>query len=265
MLTETTFLETLKSDCYVDVPFPIEQQLLQEAIDAFFKFLQEPDVVKNFINFTIAPKHRRGDVGYKHREAKDHIYNDDKEFFHFHPAILAHHPEFLAQNPIVADFVRKANEIWDLVYTTIYHIFTLMEKKFTGIRDKIFATENVHILLRFLKYGWQQSGKYLAKPHFDAGSCTLAIAESYAGLRIGHGPEDLQLVKQRPGHALFMLSSNYRHLFDSPELSAGWHDVIQIDETLIGKPFSRWAIVAFIEAHGVEALPRTETHRWYQP
>lgn len=36
-----------------------------------------------------------------------------------------------------------------------------------------------------------------------------------------------------------------------------------MSETQIGKPFARWAVVAFIEAQGVEALPRTETHKWY--
>ena len=52
-------------------------------------------------------------------------------------------------------------------------------------------------------------------------------------------------------------------VMQTEELQAGWHDVIQLDETYIGKPFARWAVVAFIEAHGVEALPRTETHKWY--
>ena len=59
-----------------------------------------------------------------------------------------------------------------------------------------------------------------------------------------------------------MLASNYRKVINSEELSPGWHDVIQTDENLIGKPFARWALVAFIEAQEVEALPREETHRW---
>jgi hypothetical protein len=42
-----------------------------------------------------------------------------------------------------------------------------------------------------------------------------------------------------------------------------WHDVIQTDDNRIGKSFARWAIVAFIDAHSVEALPRSETHKWY--
>ena len=118
-------------------------------------------------------------------------------------------------------------------------------------------------MLRFLKYDWQKSGDLLAKPHFDAGSFTLAIAESCPGLRIGSAPENLKHVMHKPGNAVFMLSSNFQKVIDTDQFSAGWHDVIQVDKTLIGKPFARWAVVAFIEAHGVEALPRTETHKWY--
>ena len=41
-------------------------------------------------------------------------------------------------------------------------------------------------------------------------------------------------------------------------------NVIQMDETSVGTSFSRWAIVAFIEAHNVEALSREETHKFYK-
>ena len=27
---------------------------------------------------------------------------------------------------------------------------------------------------------------------------------------------------------------------------------------------ARWAIVAFIDSHNIEALPRSETHKWYR-
>jgi hypothetical protein len=119
--------------------------------------------------------------------------------------------------------------------------------------------------LRFLRYSWSKSGKYLAKPHFDAGSFTLAIAESEPGLRIGSCPENLQLVAHKEKEAIFMLSSNFKKLMDTDQLSPGWHDVIQLNETIIGKPYARWAIVAFIDGHDVEALPRSETHKWYAP
>jgi hypothetical protein len=63
--------------------------------------------------------------------------------------------------------------------------------------------------------------------------------------------------------AIFMLSSNFKKVMDTDKFKPGWHDVIQLDKTLIGQPFARYAIVAFIEADGVDALSRDETHKWY--
>lgn len=262
LMSEAIF-QHLQQQNYVQVPFPIASELLQQAIDSFFRFLEEPESIKHHIDFTIAPQHRRGDVGFKQRNADDHLYNDSKDFFHFHPALFKKYEKFLEQNPVVNDFMLKAKPIWELVYETVHTILQLFENQFVGIVDKVFATENVHILLRFLKYEWSESGKYLAKPHFDAGSCTLAVAESCPGLRIGSSPESLKTVEHKQEHAIFMLSSNYKQIITTDEFSAGWHDVIQLDETRLGKPFARWAIVAFIDAHGVSALPRTETHKWY--
>ncbi|HHF7344097.1 TPA: hypothetical protein ACPSKB_000498 [Legionella feeleii] len=263
MLIRDETIQFLQKQKYMQIPFAIKQDVLEEAVIAFFKFLEEPDSVKNYIDFTIAPIHRRGDVGFKHRDPNNHRYNDSKDFFHFHPALFKRYEDFLQTHPAVLDFVRKAKPIWELVYKTVHDILQVFEKQFPGIVDKVFATDDVHILLRFLRYNWQESGKYLAKPHFDAGSFTLAIAESSPGLRIGSCPDDLKLVEHKDDHAVFMLASNFRQVMNTNEFAAGWHDVVQLDETLIGKPYARWAIVAFIEAHGVEALPRSETHKWY--
>lgn len=60
-----------------------------------------------------------------------------------------------------------------------------------------------------------------------------------------------------------MLTSNFEKMMDTTEFSPGWHDVIQLDKTLLGKAYARWAIVTFIEAHNVEVLPRSKTHKWY--
>lgn len=256
--------ESLQERFYVNVPFSISTDIINDAIQAFFKFLNEPGDIKSHIDFTIAPKHRRGDVGFKQRDPNDHIYNDSKAFFHFHPALFDRYADFLDSNPVVNDFMTKAKPIWDLAYTTVKEILNTFEPEFPGIVDKVFHGEYPHLLLRFLKYDWDASGEYLAKPHFDAGSFTLAIAESCPGLRIGSGPENLTLISHKPGNAIFMLASNFQKIMSTSELFPGWHDVIQLDKTLIGKPYARWAIVAFIEAHNVEALPRSETHKWYQ-
>lgn len=256
--------QSLRDQFYVNVPFPLSEKLIYETVQAFFEFLNEPEDVKNYIDFTIAPKHRRGDVGFKRRDPTDHIYNDSKAFFHFHPAVFDKYSDFLVANPVVNDFVTKAAFIWNITYETVKEILQLFENEFPGIVDRVFNTKHVHLLLRFLKYEWDKSGEYLAKPHFDAGSCTLAIAESCPGLRIGSNPENLQLVYHQPDNAIFMLASNFKKILDTSELYPAWHDVIQLDKAVIGKPYARWAIVAFIEAANVEALPRSETHKWFK-
>lgn len=262
-LTLDEIFQSLQKDFFVPVPFPMKQAMLTQAIEAFFRFLEEPEDIKNHIDFSIAPLHRRGDVGFRHREADEHLYNDTKDFFHFHPALFDKYHDFLAEQPVVLDFVSKAKPIWEMASETVSAMLQAFEPAFPGIHSRVFDTEHPHLLLRFLKYEWQCVGKYLAKPHYDAGSFTLAIAESNPGLRIGSGQDNLKPIVHKEETALFMLSSNMQKVMDTEELRPAWHDVVQIDETIIGKPCARWAIVAFIDGHNVEALPRTETHKWY--
>lgn len=265
LLCSDAFFHSLKQKHYAHVPFKMEPHCIDKAIDAFFAFLNEPDEVKNHIDFSIAPNHRRGDVGFKKRQASDHMYNDDKAFFHYHPALLHRYSDFLAANPLVKDFLLQAHALWEKSYQIIADVLSSLDTVFPGVKQRVLDTETPHLLLRFLKYDWAQSGKYLAKPHFDAGSMTLAIAESSPGLRIGSAPHDLQLVEHKKNHAIFMFSSNMEQLIGATPYKAGWHDVIQLDASQLNQAFSRWAIVAFIEAHGASALPRSQTHKWHTP
>lgn len=261
-LLYATFFNELSKRFYVNVPFPSTAFQIQEAVDAFFNFLNEPQEVRCYIDFKISKNHRRGEVGFKHREANDGLYNDNKDLFQYHPAIMNEYSDFLEAHPVVKNFMAKAHAIWADVYYVTRKILEIFEPHYPGIIKRIYDTEKPHILLRFLKYEWSSSGKYLAKPHYDAGSFTLAISESCQGLRIGSCPDNLQIVDHTSEHALFMLSSNFKKLIFHDDLHAGWHDVIQLDEQKIGKPYARWAVVAFIEAHDVDALPRSETHKW---
>lgn len=267
-LSYLTLEEAKESLCqhqYLQVPFSLPTNTIEEAVQAFFRFLQEPEDVKSHIDFNMSEKHRRGDVGLKYRNPDDHIYNDSKEFFHFHPEIFEKYSEFLKENPVVLDFMMKAQPIWKAGYETAYKILEKFEPEFPKTIDKIFGAKHPHVLLRFLNYHWAQSGKYLAKPHFDAGAFTLAIAESEPGLRMGSDPASLRLVEHKEDHAMFFFSSNYQKVMDTQDIKPAWHDVIQLDETKIGKPYARWAVVLFIESFGVEALPRSETRKWYIP
>lgn len=263
-LTEEVIFGALKKKPYLQVGFPLPRSQLEEAIGSFLKFLELPETIKAYIDFNIAPLHRRGDIGFKHRDPNEGFYNDSKDFFHFHPAIFKRYKDFIKSNPIVENFLLKAQPIWDATYEVIQHLTQLIDKRYPGTCAKIFETDEPHIMVRFLKYDWAISGKYLAKPHFDAGSFTLAIAESCPGLRIGKGPNDLEVVDHKEGHTIFMVSSNFKRILDTEDFTPGWHDVIQLNNTQIGKPFARWAIVAFIEGANVEALPRSETHKWYK-
>jgi isopenicillin N synthase-like dioxygenase len=258
-----SIFEGLQKNYYISLPLTIDVKVIQEAIQAFLKFLDEPEEVKTHINFSVSPMHRRGDVGFKRRDPSEDIYNDSKDFFHFHPAVFEKYEEFLEKNPAAQNFMKSALPIWDFAYQTTKQVLSTFEDKFPDLCQKVFDSKEPHILLRFLRYSWSKSGKYLAKPHFDAGSFTLAIAESEPGLRIGSCPENLQLVKHKEKEVIFMLSSNFKKLMDTDQFNPGWHDVIQLNDTVIGKPYARWAIVAFIDGHDVEALPRSETHKWY--
>lgn len=259
-----SLFERLQQKPYVSVPFSLPRVQIESAVEAFMNFLDLPDAVKTHIDFTVSPTHRRGDVGFKHRDPADHMYNDSKYFFHYHPAIFNRYSAFVEQQPVLKEFFHHADPIWRAAKDVVMGQLRELEQEFPGLVKRVFDVEEPHFQLRFLKYNWQESGKYLAKPHFDCGSFTLAIAESCPGLRIGTCPEDLELIEHRDGRALFMVSSNFQKIMDSDHLKAGWHDVIQLDEAQIGKPFARWAVVVFIDGHGVTALPRDETHKYYQ-
>lgn len=253
----------LTEQSYVSVPFDVSRLSIDSSVEAFFKFLELPNTIKNHINFTIAPKHRRGEIGFVHRSPEDDSYRDSKDFFHFHPAIFSRYKEFIEENSIVKDFMSKALPIWSFAYKTTYDLLSAFETKYPNTIAKVFDAKEPHVILRFLKYNWQESGKYLAKPHFDAGSFTLAIAESKGGLRIGSSPDNLKPIQHKDNMAIFMLSSNFKKVIDTDIFKPGWHDVIQTEDQYIGKPYARWAVVAFIEADDVEALSREETHKWY--
>lgn len=256
--------DQLEKSTYALIPFSLDQGKIDAAITSFLNFLKLSPAVRSTIDFKLNPDHRRGDIGYKSRKEEDHNYNDEKEFFHFHPEIFTRYSDFIASQPAVADFLNQANQIWKLVETTILAILNELESDCPGCTQRVFHKGYATIILRFLKYEWQQSGKYLAKPHYDAGAFSLAIAEDCQGLRIGRTPETLGLVQHQPEQAIFFLSSNYQKVFgDHPGFYAGWHDVIQVNKELIGKSFARWAIVAFIEPYGIDAPPREETHKWF--
>lgn len=254
--------DSIHEKYYALVPFEADPTLFSEAIDAFFAFLEQPDEIKDFMHFKIAPQHRRGELGLTHREPTEDGYGDKKDFFHYHPRLLEKYSQFAAENPVVGRFMTAADKIWQLGAETTKNVLLSLETYSPGICGKVFDTDEPHLVLRLLRYQFDQTQELLAKPHFDAGSFTLAMAESSPGLRIGSGPNDLKSVSHHPGQAIFFLSVNAQQLMAREELLPGWHDVAMLSKDDIGQTYTRWAIVMFIEGHSMTSTSRNETHRW---
>lgn len=256
--------DSIHEQFYALVPFDVDPVLFPEVIDAFFAFLEQPDEVKNLMHFKIAPQHRRGELGLTHREPTEDGYGDKKDFFHYHPRLLEEYRQFAAENLVVGRFMTAVDKIWRLAAEATKNVLLSLESYSPGVCGKVFDTDEPHLVLRLLRYQWDhtQNQELLAKPHFDAGSFTLAIAESSPGLRIGSGPHDLKCVSHHPGQAIFMLAVNAQELMAREELLPGWHDVTMTNKENIGQTYTRWAIVMFIEGHSMTSTSRNETHRW---
>ncbi len=86
-------IESLYKKPYALIPFSVKKTQIEEAI-VFFEFLKLPENIKQHIDLKISPLHRRGDIGFKHRNPEDDIYNDSKDFFHYPPIIEKHYSKF---------------------------------------------------------------------------------------------------------------------------------------------------------------------------
>lgn len=253
----------LEKHHYVTVPFPYDHHFLDESMQSFFRFLNLSPATKNRLRTSLSSKHRRGDLGFTYRQKSEgHTYNDQKSFFHYHPKLKEMHAKEIEADPVLKDFIERADKIWHAAYFATEKVLSRLESYYPGIQAKVLKTHTPHIVLRFLRYDIRTPGKYLAKPHYDAGSMTLALAESGPGLRIGSCPQDLQHIAHHDQEAVFFLGANIPQLINPGALKAGWHDVVQVGAKSHDNTYARWAIVAFIDGHDVEGAPEALTHKW---
>ncbi len=246
--------KALEKDFYVSIPHEVPHSVITDTIEAFLAFLETDQAVKDHLQSQLPGNHRRRELGFTHRKAINQNYEDTKDLFHYHPFLKKSHEEYISTHPIANRLITQTDVIWNYVADTTKKILTCLNSKYPGLYNKIFDTEEPHIVLRLVHYQVDQKQEIWAKPHFDAGSFTLAIAESVPGLRIGSHQENLQLVPHQEGRAIFMLGANCRQLITTETLLPGWHDVIRLDNLP-----SRWAIVAFIDGHGLEGLSRNDS------
>lgn len=247
---------SLEKDFYVMIPYDVPRPLMKDSVEAFLQFLNTDSSVKEHLQSLLPGNHRRRELGFSYRDATNNTDGENKNFFHYHPYLLKEHSRFISLNPTVSHFITHVDEVWNLVAEAAKQVLTRLDERFPGVYDEVFNTEEPHIVLRIVHYQASPHQEILARPHFDAGSFTLAIAESAPGLRIGSKQENLMLVPYEENSIIFMLGKNCRKLIPSETLLPGWHDVVRLDRLDM-----RWAIVAFIDGHHVEGPSREETHQ----
>lgn len=265
IMPETEVLvRELSEKAYVALPFPLSNEELSAAAESFFKFLALPQEFKSSLFFLRDPNDKSGtEVGYVRQSgAKDeeYGYKDFKEYFHYHPDAKDRFADAVAQEPAFAAFMKTAGIIFDRAEETARAVLSQLDPAFPGIYDAFAAPDTpLERALRFLKYDATGKGKFLARAHYDRGGCTLALAESAPGLRIGKDDATLTEVVHKDGTALFMPGFHFPGLTGG-QIPAAWHDVIQASEDTLSDDAARWAIVYFLNAPGRRLATSAEVH-----
>lgn len=261
-LTYKKILADIKKQNYVEVPILISKKALEKAVKDFLNFLTLPQELKD--RFTIiADKTDRGsDSGYADRK-KDRGNSDNKEFFNYRKIserLLKDIIKDCAGNPKVSNFFSSTREIFGGATDTLKQVIKLIDTNHRGIYNKIFLQNPDRLLcLRFVKYDPAGKGKFLAKAHYDRGSCSLALAESATGLRIGINEAALTKVVRRGKTAIFMPGFTFAKDVGADKFTPTWHDVVQKSENIHSKNVARWAIVLFADVK-TEGISYNDTH-----
>ena len=254
----------LQERAYTARPFPLSRGELSDAAAKFFEFLTLPQETKNELFFLRNPEDPRGsDVGYMRTQGeKDEEYGnyDYKEFFHYHPEFQEQFAEAILWEPKLKALTDAAHTIFEHAEASVRSVLTELDTTFPGVYASFVAPERpLDRALRFLKYDAQGKGKFLARAHYDRGGCTLALAESAPGLRIGTNDANLTEVVHTDGTALFMPGFHFPDLTGG-KIPAAWHDVIQASEDTLSPDAARWAIVYFVHAYDRTAPTSEQVH-----
>lgn len=248
----------------VEVPFPLSHSNLAEAAESFLHFLTLPQETKNTFTPQHPPARSYGVPGYRLRRRGVDEARDNKEFFHYHPAYEEHLKKIGASSiPEAASFLLHAREINAAATATLKSIIEILEPQFPGLLKEYFSDDGAeadNTILRFLKYDPEGEGSFLAAAHYDVGGCTLALAESAPGLRVGLGPDTLYPIVHRSGAAFFMPALDLAEMTDQ-RFKPVWHDVVQLSDDVHSATTARWAIVFFANAFSRKERPSMEKSR----
>ncbi len=255
-LTYEKILSDIKEQNYVEVPFPMLKEELDDVARHFLDFLTLSQDVKDRFTFILDEKDRGSNAGYA-RKLKTRGDSDDKEYFNYRGTTERLFADLIAEyqgDSRVQNFFKSARKVLDAATETLKKVIKVIDARHGGIYNKIFSEHADRLLaLRFIKYDASGRGEFLAKAHYDRSSCTLAIAESSSGLRIGKDVTHLKEVFRHGNTALFFPSLTFADGVGSSEFTPGWHDVVQKSNQAYSKDVARWAIVFFADIkHGRE-------------
>lgn len=238
----------------------MDSAVLTSAARAFFKFLALPEGVKTPIRQTL-PGEDRTTRGYTRRRAQDDSDGEEKMYFHYHPEVETEYArEIAAAGEPAKVFMRAAHEIWEKTLAVGYDAIAEFEERWPGTRVRILPPGGSPLLvIRFLAYLSHSRDDFLAKPHYDRGTFTIALGESAPGLRIGT-PGHLREVEHRDGFVVVMPGTGFRNDIDS-NIEPAWHDVVQKKDAQFNETTARWAIVGFFDVTGRTYISIEDTHQ----
>lgn len=243
-------METLSKSPEAPLPYePIALELsesdINTAMQLYLNFLKLPDTMKQSITHFDETMPRTGTSGYVYKDNKD-----IKHVFHMTQLLDKKFAERHKLNRETSDFLEAAREIYYSVNHSVKNKYWELEEEIPMLVGLHFPTSGkLRHHLRFLAYQDSQDGT-LAHGHYDKGSGTVAIAESHGGLRIGHGPNDLQSIERDNYNPLFFPGFGWHQLAEMldvvPIRKAAWHDVVDNGERVDDKVM-RWALVMFVD------------------
>ena len=265
-LTCDLMKENIVSRNYFPIAFSLPHKEFRKAADHFFAFLTLPHETKKAFYLLTKEEDKESMVGYMRRE-QGRGDLDEKEYFHYNryaKDAFGALPESI--DPRVGLFFDAAHSIYEEAEGLMRAIIQEFDVSFPGLYQNFFPEDaHPHFYLRFLKYSSRGRDDFLAGGHYDLGGCTLALAESAPGLRIGKDAETLQEIEHRDGQAIFMPGLQFPEL-TSDDLPPAWHDVVQkkndrVKEGAYGNDTARWAIVFFADPATLTQTKWEDRHR----
>lgn len=251
--------EQILSQHFARIPFVIDENQLRDLIQKMMAFFALPEEVKKRFSYQLNPNGRGNEIGYwtRSRAAGN---QDNRGYFQYNDY---GDERFRAEGqdcPELIAFMDAIRPLYLQAEAALKEVLRAFDLEFPGIYNWIFpADRKPFLFLRLLAYEYMDTGDFLASGHYDRGTCTLAIAESAPGLRIGATPEDVHEVSHDRQSALFFPALTF-HDKTASEFVPSWHDVIQKQEHGFNQTTARWAIVLFADSSEQRNISWDEAH-----